>query len=651
MTKANVLYDPFEIMDSQKPSVQKEIRVLSLFSGGGGLDIAFRIAGCKIVASSEIVPQFCESLKANSWLYGKDHQVICADICNFSPKNYNIHDIDFVIGGPPCQSFSAAGRRAGGVYGVNDIRGSLFWHYCRILKELRPKGFLFENVRGILSANSSHAWEIIQSSFKECGYKIFYKVLDAAEFGVPQYRERVIMIGVDASSNLQIKFPLPLYGPKGALRNTYRGAEECMLDLQNPSEEYKPYGGMYEECLREIPPGMNYLFFTEKMGHPEPRFAWRSRFSDFLYVADPKLPTKTIVASPGKWCGPFHWKKRRFSVSELKRLFTFPDKYILTGTEAIQIKQLGNSVPSLFGFNLALTVMMQFFNDRCNAHIALAEDGYTYNIDTRKGQKARATRQRVKPNVSIYNLSDQMEFDFGDVTVPDFPNIKKSLTIHYSHPRKLDNTSNCDNTGLTVTYDATLSNGVWDLEMSSDAEGGNDSILKLDFIKPICGNFRQIIIRAKRVPDEYIATIWDAADFCVSSSSSYDSIKKLYGHFCEPHPQFASTFDLISDVRGPYFQFAKALILEQNLSEIQTLGVFPFLSPLGNNLSDIVKQLRTHGFDVRSHDTNRTIPEGKVRICYPFTMSLNEMRFTSWYEKGTHKTADRTSIPNLDKLI
>ncbi len=188
MPSSKVLYDSLDIMNSRKPAVQQKIRVLSLFSGGGGLDIAFRMAGCDIVASSEIVPQFCESLEANTWLYGNEHKVICKDICEFSPANYGIKDIDFIIGGPPCQSFSAAGRRAGGVYGVNDIRGSLFWHYCRILKELQPKGFLFENVRGILSANSRQAWEIIQESFKECGYDLFYKVLDAAEFGVPQYR-------------------------------------------------------------------------------------------------------------------------------------------------------------------------------------------------------------------------------------------------------------------------------------------------------------------------------------------------------------------------------------------------------------------------------------------------------------------------------
>jgi len=138
-----------------------DIRVLSLFSGGGGLDIGFARAGFHIIASSEIETLFCETLDANKPTFGQDHKVICEDIAKFNPTEHALGRIDFVIGGPPCQSFSAAGRRAGGVYGINDLRGSLFWHYCRILKELSPTGFLFENVRGILSANNKTAWGVI----------------------------------------------------------------------------------------------------------------------------------------------------------------------------------------------------------------------------------------------------------------------------------------------------------------------------------------------------------------------------------------------------------------------------------------------------------------------------------------------------------
>ncbi len=459
------------------------------------------------------------------------------------------------------------------------------------------------------------------------------------------------MIGVKSSENIHIKFPLPLFGPKGYVRKSYRGAEECMLDLQDPNEKYKPYGGVYEDYLLEIPPGMNYLYFTEKMGHPTPHFAWRSRFSDFLYVADPQMPTKTIVASPGKWCGPFHWKKRKFSVEELKRLFTFPDKYILTGVEAMQIKQLGNSVPSLFGFNMALAVMMQCFSDRCNANIKLADDGFTYNLDSRKGQKARATRAKVKPNISIAKISNQLEFQWDEEEQVVYPNIKKTFNAKYLHPRKITKDEYSSKYSLLVTFDATLKDGIWNVDVSTDSLVGVEAILKIDFIKIIGGSFKQIVINGKNIPDDYVAVMWDAVDFCVNTSSSYDSIQKLYGHFAEPYPQFSASLDIVSVVKGPYFLFAQALLQNSELKDIQTLDSFAAIQAMANNLPEIVKLLREHGFDIRSNETNRTIQNGKIKVCYPFTMSLNEMRFTSWHERGTHKTADNTSIPNTEKLI
>lgn len=642
--------DPYDIMEERRPDFQEPVRVLSLFSGGGGLDIAFRTAGCDIVASVELISQFCDSLKANSYFWGHKHKVFCADICKFNPREEGIKDIDFIIGGPPCQSFSAAGRRAGGVFGVNDIRGSLFWHYCRILKELNPKGFLFENVRGILSANSKHAWQIIQQSFSECGYSLFFKVLDSAEFGVPQFRERVILIGVKNTEVKNIKFPLPLYGPKGYVSNTYRGAGECIADLQCDNEEYHSYGGIYEDCLKEIPPGMNYLFFTEKMGHPNPRFAWRSRFSDFLYVADPATPTKTIVASPGKWCGPFHWKKRRFNIGELKRLFTFPDKYILTGTEATQVKQLGNSVPPLFGFNLALTILSQLFSDRCNANIKLADTDFIYNLDTRKGQKARATKGKVKPNKYFQN-SLQGELDLFADEKCILPEISKRTFWYYKSPRKrvgaLQPKHQCD---MHVSFHAHLKAGLWVVNVVSSNKEGIKLTLQVDFFRTIGESFRSIQVNANNLPCEFVAVLWDAVDFCICESSSYDNIQRLYGHFTEPYPQFKAELFVDKNVVSPYILFATDILKVQNLKSIHDFQNFPYISKLGDSLAAQVRALRTHGFDVRSNETNRTIPEGSIRVCYPFTMSLNELRFTAWREKGYHKTADTTSIPNVERI-
>ena len=125
------------------------IRTLSLFSGAGGLDIGFSDIGFDIVASVEIEEKFCETLEMNTGT-GKrfeNSHVNCIDIREFSSKD--LGEIDFIIGGPPCQTFSAAGRRANGVLGTTDARGVLFREYVRLLEELSPKGFLFENVYGI----------------------------------------------------------------------------------------------------------------------------------------------------------------------------------------------------------------------------------------------------------------------------------------------------------------------------------------------------------------------------------------------------------------------------------------------------------------------------------------------------------------------
>ena len=175
---------------------QKKIKILSLFTGGGGLDIGFHQAGFDAFACVEITPTFCETLRLNKPnFYPSNCQIINRDIRDVKCEDIQAGACDFIIGGPPCQSFSAAGRRAGGVTGVNDQRGSLFEHYCRMISHFQPKGFLFENVRGILSANKRNDWNQILARFSDLGYEIAFRVLDAADYGAPRHRERLIMVG------------------------------------------------------------------------------------------------------------------------------------------------------------------------------------------------------------------------------------------------------------------------------------------------------------------------------------------------------------------------------------------------------------------------------------------------------------------------
>jgi DNA (cytosine-5)-methyltransferase 1 len=182
----------------------------------------------------------------------------------------------------------------------------------------------FENVRGILGANQGKDWQSILDAFAQLGYQLFYRVLDCADYGVPQHRERLILVGTKEGN---FKFSRPTHGADSSSQTPCVSALEASADLQDPEEPLHSYSGKYGKLLEEVPPGMNYHYFTREMGYPHPIFAWRSRFSDFLYKADPEKPVRTIVAKMGAYSGPFHWKNRKFTLQEFKRLQTFPDHY------------------------------------------------------------------------------------------------------------------------------------------------------------------------------------------------------------------------------------------------------------------------------------------------------------------------------------
>lgn len=283
------------IDDSKEP-----IRILSLFSGAGGLDIGFHDSGFHIVESVEIERKFCASLIANSGSgkYFQDTKVNCLDIREYIPP---FESIDFIIGGPPCQTFSAAGRRANGVLGTDDARGMLFQEYARLLNTLKPKGFLFENVYGIVGAQGGKPWKAILKYFSDAGYKLHYRVLDAADYGAPQHRERLIIVGLREGKYL---FPRPCFGPDSNTNIPFYSASTAIATAPIDKNGIPPViGGRYGDLIPEIPPGLNYSYFTEKMGNPKAIFAWRSKFSDFMYKADPETPVRTIKAQGGQYTG------------------------------------------------------------------------------------------------------------------------------------------------------------------------------------------------------------------------------------------------------------------------------------------------------------------------------------------------------------
>lgn len=376
------------------------IRTLSLFSGAGGLDIGFHDLGFEIIESVEIEPKFCNTLILNSGEGKKfpSSKPNCIDIREYTGDN--LGEIDFIIGGPPCQTFSAAGRRQGGVLGTTDARGVLFREYVRLLKKLQPKGFLFENVYGIIGAQNGKAWEEIKNSFSEVGYKLHYRILDAADYGVPQHRERLIIVGLKDGT---FKFPRPTNGCDSINNEPFYSAG-CAVSGLSLTKEEKAIGisGRFGALINDIPPGLNYSFYTKEMGHPNPIFAWRSKFSDFMYKADPEVPVRTIKAQGGQYTGPLHWDSRYFSYSEFKRLQTFPDDYAISGVKQVAVHQIGNSVPPQLARMMALAIRIQVFGTAFPFKLDFLSD--TVELSFRKKKRELTQHYRAKAKEAIARL-------------------------------------------------------------------------------------------------------------------------------------------------------------------------------------------------------------------------------------------------------
>ena len=184
------------------------------------------------------------------------------------------------------------------------------------------------------------------------GYNVDWRVLNAADFGVPQIRQRLFIVGLQDGA---FEWPNPTHAKEpddsaGPAVKPWATAGEALGDLdtrENASDEGHFAGGKHHDLLKEIPPGDNYLYFTAKRGHPEPKFEWRSRYWSFLLKLSPDLPSWTIQARRSNNMGPLHWRNRILRIEEVKRLQTFPDDWILNGRIEAQWRQVGNAVPPL----------------------------------------------------------------------------------------------------------------------------------------------------------------------------------------------------------------------------------------------------------------------------------------------------------------
>jgi DNA (cytosine-5)-methyltransferase 1 len=256
--------------------------------------------------------------------------------------------IDLVCGGPPCPPFSKSRfYRKDKPRALEDPNG---WEtvngYLNVLDWLRPRAFVLENVRGLAYKIHQDALDAIMERSASLGYASQWVVLNAADFGVPQIRERTFVVGTLDGS---FAFPSPTHSQEpteGLLPWVSAGTVLADLDTPENADDTGHFaGGQHHNLLRQVPPGSNYLHFTAERGHPSPVFKWRSRYWSFLLKLSPDLPSWTIQARRSNNMGPFHWRNRILRIEEIKRLQTFPDDFALAGTIEQQWRQVGNAVP------------------------------------------------------------------------------------------------------------------------------------------------------------------------------------------------------------------------------------------------------------------------------------------------------------------
>ena len=323
----------------------KKPKVLSLFSGCGGLDLGFKKAGYHTVLATDVWSVACDTLRLNNMA----DEVICGDIRSLDFTKYK-NTVDVVIGGPPCPPYSQTRHYLVGKAGGFDDEKAGFAvpEYFRAIKEIRPKVFMFENVDGFTFKTYKEPMEFVQQKSEELGYNITYRVVNAANYGVPQTRKRFICVGLRKDIGV-FAFPQETHSEiSGNGKNKWVTCADVLSDFDNVTDEEKTQkpGSKDYELLLQVPPGDNYLYFTEKRGHPNPIFKWKSRYWTFLLKLSPDRPSWTIQASFSNNQGPFHWKNRFLRIEEIKRLQTIDDDYILCGEFKDQWRQVGNAVPS-----------------------------------------------------------------------------------------------------------------------------------------------------------------------------------------------------------------------------------------------------------------------------------------------------------------
>lgn len=322
----------------------KKLKVYGLFTGGGGLDIGFKEAGFEIIGASDIWEESEKTMNLNY----PDIPFICKDITTLTSKEIleSTDGVkpDVIVGGPPCQGFSVMGDKNSA-----DPRNVLFESYVRLVDDLQPMCFVFENVKGIKSMFNGRYLNMVANSFAEIGYDIYLKVLNSMNYGVPQKRERVIIVGTRL--NKLFKYPPHSSDSIGILRSK-TNVQDAIGDLVDKDENFPNHISLkHGEIVLK-----RYLLIPEggKLPSPEelPKEIRRKNFGNTYVRLHREELAPTMV--PGNNAFPVHpTLNRSLTPREAARIQTFPDSHIFTGSRKEQCILVGNAVPPLMGAHIA----------------------------------------------------------------------------------------------------------------------------------------------------------------------------------------------------------------------------------------------------------------------------------------------------------
>lgn len=340
-----------QINNIKKREGKRVLKVCSLFAGCGGLDLGFEMAKSKglkfrTIWANDIDKFACETYKENF----PDVEVIEGDIWKYNLKD--MPDCDVILGGFPCQDFSVL-RGLKKRKGVKVKRGLLYTKFVEAVRLKKPMVFVAENVRGLISANKGYAIKKITKDFTDLNYHVVPpKVINFADYGVPQKRKRVLIIGIREDLDGTFEFPKPTHKGKNiSVKEALKGVEKVKFNNKHHRINPKTI-----DMLKKIPAGGNYKNV--------PELVKRNWMSLIYRRLDPNKPSPTIVALGGGGTWGYHYPEPRpLTNRERARIQTFPDKFIFKGTQTEVRKQIGNAVPPE-GAKIVAEAILKHFNQK-----------------------------------------------------------------------------------------------------------------------------------------------------------------------------------------------------------------------------------------------------------------------------------------------